>query len=91
MYGFNVRWGLSVVIDDGAGSGGCGFDVRWVGRRLNAAATFQYGGHGCEREGLGKFWWPFLEVILRGLNFFQRVSGDIHVVKGKMMRRTRTH
>ena len=55
---------------DVAGSGGCGFDVRWVCRRINAAAMFRYGDRGGEREGLGKFRWPVLEVRPRGLNFF---------------------
>ena len=80
------------MIDDVAGSGGCGFDVRWVCRRINAAAMFRYGGRGGEREGLGKFRWPVLEVRLMGLNFFfQRVSGAIYVMKGKMTRRARIH
>ena len=79
------------MIDDGTGSGGCGFDVSWVGRQINVSAMFRYGGRGGEREGLGKFRWPVLEVRLRGLNFFQRVSGDIYVVKGKMTRRTPMH
>ena len=58
------------MVDDSAGSGGCGFDVCWVCRRLNAAAMFRYGGRGGEREGLGKFRWPVLEVRLRVLIFF---------------------
>ena len=55
---------------DVAGSGGCGFDVRWVCRRINAAAMFRYGDRGGEREGLGKFRWLVLEVRLCGMNFF---------------------
>ena len=57
-------------IDDGAGSGGCGFEVRHVGRQINAAALFRYGGLWGEREGLGKFRWLVVEMRLRGLNFF---------------------
>ena len=57
-------------IDDGAGSGGCGFEVRRVGRRINMAAMFRYGGRGGERVGLGNFRWPVVEVRLRGLDFF---------------------
>ena len=91
MYGFKVRRGLSVVVDDGTSSEGCGFEVRRVGRPINAAAMFRYGGREGEREGLGKFRWPILEVRLRGLNFFQRISGAIYVVKGKMTRRTPMH
>ena len=70
MHGFEVWQGLSGVVDDSIGSGGCGFDVRWVCRRINAAAMFRYGDRGGEREGLGKFRWPVLEVRLGGLNFF---------------------
>lgn len=70
MYGFKVRPGLSGVVDDGSGSGGCGFEVHRVGRRINAAAMFRYGGHGGEREGLGKFRWQVVEMRLRGLHFF---------------------
>ena len=70
MYGLKVRRGLSVVIDDVAGSGGCGFDVRWVCRRINAAAMFCYGCRGGEREGLGKLRWLVVEVRLRDLDFF---------------------
>ena len=63
------------AVDDGAGSGGCGFEVRRVGRRTNAAAMFRYGDRGGEREGLGKrgagkFRWLVLEVRLRGFDFF---------------------
>ena len=70
MYGFKVRRGLSVVVDDGADSGGCGFDVRWVCCQINVAAMFRYGGRGGEREGVGKFRWQVVEVRLRGLDFF---------------------
>ena len=38
------KWMKHQKIDDGAGSGGCGFEVRQVGRRINAAALFWYGG-----------------------------------------------
>ena len=37
------KWMNHLKIDDGAGSGGCGFEVRHVGRQINAAALFQYG------------------------------------------------
>ena len=77
------------MVDDGSGSGGCGFEVCRVGRRINAVAMFRYGGRGGEREGLGKFRWQVVEVRLRGSDyFFSRVSGSIYVVKGKMTRRT---
>ena len=89
MYGFKVRWVFSGVVDDGSSSGGCGFEVRRVGRRINAAAMFRYGGRGGEREGLGKFRWLVVEMRLRRLNFFFRmVFGSIDIVKGKMTRRT---
>ena len=65
--------------------------MRRVGRRTNAAAMFRYGGRGGEREGLGKFRWLVVEVRLRGLDFFRRVSGAIYVVKAKMTRRTPIH
>ena len=70
MYGFKVRRGLSGVVDDGSGSGGCGSEVRRVGRRINAAVMFRYGGRGAEREGLGKIRWQVVDVRLRGLDFF---------------------
>ena len=74
-----VRRGLSFLIDDVAGSGGCGFDVCWICRRINAAAMFRYGGRGGEREGLGKFRWPVLEVRLRGLKFFFRGFPELYM------------
>ena len=83
MYCLKVRRGLSVVIDDVAGSGGCGFDVRWVCRRINAAAMFRYGGRGGERVGLGKFRWQVVEVRLRGLDFFSYGFGIYICSEGK--------
>ena len=66
MYGFEVQPGLSGVVDDSAGAGGCGFEVRREGRRINAVAMIRYGGGGGERDGLGKFRWRVVEVRLRG-------------------------
>ena len=71
------------MIDDVAGSGGCGFVVRWVCRRINAAAMFRYGGRGGEREGLGKFRWLVVEVRLRGLDFCSDGFGSDICTEGK--------
>ena len=57
-------------MDDGAGGGGFGLEVRRVGRRRNAAAMFWYNGRGVEREGLGMLRLLVVEVRLRGLGFF---------------------
>ena len=58
------------MVDDSAGAGGCGFEVRREGRRINAVAMIRYGGGmgggGGERDGLGKFRWRVVEVRLRG-------------------------
>ena len=71
------------AVDDGAGSGGCGFEVRRVGRRTNAAAMFRYGGRGGEREGLGKFRWLVVEVRLRGLDIFSEGFRSYICTEGK--------
>ena len=58
------------MVDDSAGAGGCGFEVRREGRRINAVAMIRYGGGGGERDGLGKFRWRVVEVRLRGRILF---------------------
>ena len=54
------------MVDDSAGAGGCGFEVRREGRRINVVAMIRYGGGGGEREGLGMLRWLVVEVRLRG-------------------------
>ena len=67
------------MVDDSAGSGGCGFEVRREGRRINAAAMIRYGGGGGERDGLGKFRWRVAEVRLRGEDFFLGRLPDLYM------------
>ena len=57
--------------------------MRRVGRRRNAAAMFWYDGCGGEREGLGKFRWPVLEVRLRVLIFFSEGFRSFICSEGK--------
>ena len=67
------------MVDDSAGSGGCGFEVRREGRRINAAAMIRYGGGGGERDGLGKFRWRVVEVRMRGEDFFLGGLPDLYM------------